>query len=75
LQTGETEEVQYVVTYRMEQLQESEEISVVREDDSLQTSVLSDHKSFVDKISSFFNQQTLSDVMIQVFHMYIVYSV
>ena len=35
-------------------------------EDTNQTSVLSDPKSFIEKISSFFNHQTLSDVVIQV---------
>lgn len=34
--------------------------------DPNQTSVLSDAKSFVDSISSFYNQQALSDVTVQV---------
>lgn len=34
--------------------------------DTKRTSVLTDHRSFIDKISSFFNQPTLSDVKIKV---------
>ena len=41
------------------------EVSTEKED-AHQTSVLSDPKSFIEKISSFFNHQTLSDVVIQV---------
>lgn len=46
--------------------QENQTEVTAEKGDTIQTSILSDSKSFIDKISSFFNHQALSDVVIQV---------